>query len=95
MPTLNLGQVRPVVKGAWSADAAYAAYDVATFNGSAYLALKDVPAGYQPDSQAEYWVLFGAKGDKGDKGEKGDTGDNGKTPTFTVNANGELIATFE
>lgn len=35
------------------------------------------------------------KGDKGDKGEKGDTGEDGKTPTFTVNANGELIATFQ
>ena len=29
------------------------------------------------------------------KGDKGDKGDDGKTPTFTVNANGELIATFE
>ena len=77
MPTLNLGQVRPVVKGAWSADAAYAAYDVATYSGSAYLALKDVPAGYQPDSQAEYWVLFGAKGDKGDKGDAGPQGEQG------------------
>lgn len=35
------------------------------------------------------------KGDKGDKGDTGDKGDDGKTPTFTVNANGELIATFE
>ena len=29
------------------------------------------------------------------KGDKGDTGDDGKTPTFSVNENGELIATFE
>lgn len=35
------------------------------------------------------------KGDKGDKGDKGETGDDGKTPSFSVNANGELIATFE
>lgn len=40
----------------------------------------------------------GVKGDqgaKGDKGEKGDTGADGKTPTLSINANGELIATFE
>lgn len=35
------------------------------------------------------------KGDKGDKGDTGDKGDDGKTPSFSVNANGELIATFE
>lgn len=29
------------------------------------------------------------------KGDKGDKGDDGKTPSFTVNANGELVATFE
>lgn len=29
------------------------------------------------------------------KGDKGDTGEDGKTPTFSVNDNGELIATFE
>lgn len=29
------------------------------------------------------------------KGDKGDTGENGKTPSFEINDNGELIATFE
>lgn len=46
----------------------------------------------------------GAKGDKGDQGiqgPKGDTGEtgaagaDGKTPTFSIDASGHLIATFE
>lgn len=46
----------------------------------------------------------GAKGDKGDPGEKGEKGEtgatgaagvDGKTPSFTINENGHLIATFE
>lgn len=78
MPTMNLGQVRPVVRGAWSEEVeGYKAYDVVTYAGSAYLALKDTPSGYQPDSQPEYWVLFGAKGDKGDKGDAGPQGEQG------------------
>lgn len=46
----------------------------------------------------------GAKGDKGDPGEKGEKGEtgatgaagaDGKTPSFAINENGHLIATFE
>lgn len=37
----------------------------------------------------------GAKGDPGEKGDPGQTGANGKTPTMSINSNGELIATFE
>ena len=78
MPTLNLGQVRPVVRGEWNSETAdYKAYDVVVFNGSAYLGLKDVPAGYEPDSQPAYWVLFGAKGDRGEKGDAGPKGEQG------------------
>lgn len=36
----------------------------------------------------------GEKGAKGDKGETGATGADGKTPTLSINSNGELIATF-
>lgn len=35
------------------------------------------------------------KGATGAKGDKGDAGEDGKTPTLTINANGELVATFE
>ncbi len=34
------------------------------------------------------------QGAKGDKGDKGDKGVDGKTPTLSVNSNGELIAEF-
>ena len=55
MPTLNLGKVRPVYKGTWDADTTYEAYDWVLYNGAAYIAITDAPAGYQPDSQAEVW----------------------------------------
>ena len=78
MPTLNLGQVRPVYRGAWTSIDTYSAYDFVIYNGSAYLALKDVPANYEPPSQTEYWVLFGAKGDTGAPGQDGVDGEPGE-----------------
>lgn len=77
MTTINLGKVRPVYQGAWSATATYEAYDFVIYNGSCYLALQDVPANYIPTSQTAYWVLFGAKGDQGVKGDDGDPGPRG------------------
>lgn len=77
MPTLNLGQVRPVYRGAWNSIDTYVAYDFVIYNGSAYLALKDVPANYEPPTQTDYWVLFGAKGEKGEPGADGADGVDG------------------
>ena len=85
MPTLNLGQVRPVYRGAWNSIDTYVAYDFVIYNGSAYLALKDVPANYEPPSQTEYWVLFGAKGGPGEPGEDGvdgAPGERGPSPAY-------------
>lgn len=85
MPTLNLGQVRPVYRGAWNSIDTYVAYDFVIYNGSAYLALKDVPANYEPPSQTEYWVLFGAKGEQGVPGEDGvdgAPGERGPSPAY-------------
>lgn len=85
MPTLNLGQVRPVYRGAWNSIDTYVAYDFVIYNGSAYLALKDVPANYEPPSQTEYWVLFGAKGEPGVPGEDGvdgAPGERGPSPAY-------------
>ena len=85
MPTLNLGQVRPVYRGAWNSIDTYSAYDFVIYNGSAYLALKDVPANYEPPSQTEYWVLFGAKGEPGTPGEDGvdgAQGERGPSPAY-------------
>lgn len=82
MPTLNLGQVRPVYRGAWNSIDTYVAYDFVIYNGSAYLALKDVPANYEPPSQTEYWVLFGAKGEPGEDGVDGAQGERGPSPAY-------------
>lgn len=85
MPTLNLGQVRPVYRGAWNSIDTYVAYDFVIYNGSAYLALKDVPANYEPPSQSDYWVLFGAKGEQGEPGEDGvdgAPGERGPSPAY-------------
>ena len=85
MPTLNLGQVRPVYRGAWNSIDTYVAYDFVIYNGSAYLALKDVPANYEPPSQTEYWVLFGAKGEQGEPGADGvdgAQGERGPSPAY-------------
>lgn len=78
MATLNLGRVRPVYRGEWNAETAdYRAYDWVNCNGAAYLALKDVPAGYEPDSQPEFWTLFGARGEPGADGAPGPVGPQG------------------
>lgn len=85
MPTLNLGRVRPVYRGAWNSIDTYVVYDFVIYNGSAYLALKDVPANYEPPSQTEYWVLFGAKGEQGVPGEDGvdgAPGERGPSPAY-------------
>lgn len=85
MATLNLGQVRPVYRGSWNSIDTYVAYDFVNYNGSAYLALKDVPANYEPPSQADYWVLFGAKGEDGEDGEDGVAGapgERGPSPAY-------------
>lgn len=37
----------------------------------------------------------GPKGDKGDKGDNGTNGADGKTPQLTINAQGELVATYQ
>lgn len=77
MATLNLGKVRPVYKGAWLEENTYEAFDWVIYKGSAYIALTDVPVGYEPDSHADVWGTFGGKGDKGDKGDTGATGAQG------------------
>lgn len=81
MTTINLGQVRPVYRGTWANSATYKAYDWVAYDGSAYLALKNVPENYVPSSQTEYWVLFGAKGERGEKGDPGIQGQPGVAGT--------------
>lgn len=93
MPTLNLGQVRPVYRGAWNSIDTYVAYDFVIYNGSAYLALKDVPANYEPPNQTDYWVLFGAKGEQGEPGEDGVDGAPGERgPSLAYRWDGTFLS---
>ena len=77
MPTLNLGKVRPVYKGTYDAETAYESYDWVLYENIAYIALVDIPAGYQPDSHPEQWGVFGGRGEKGEKGDPGTPGQQG------------------
>lgn len=74
MSVLKIGKVRPIYKGAWSAENAYETMDWVLYKGIAYQAIQPVPANYEPDVQIDYWVQTGMKGDKGDKGETGERG---------------------
>lgn len=63
MATLNIGRVRPTYKGAWNNTSAYIALDFVHYTDDVlYIALKDVPANYEPDSQVEFWAPFGSRG---------------------------------
>lgn len=54
MPQLNLGRVRPVPRGDWSADADYNILDIVTLQGASYIATRNVPAGTALEDGA-YW----------------------------------------
>lgn len=97
--TLDLGRVRLVHKGAYSASTVYEFFDCVTYNGSSYLctAAAGSPAGTLPTVTAT-WALLAQKGDTGAKGAtgaagqqglKGDKGDTGATgPQGTAGAKG-------
>ena len=51
-------------KGAWSQTGTYTRFDTVLYNGSTYMALKDVAAGTVPTSAA-YWILLVEKGEMG------------------------------
>ena len=87
--TLDLGRVRLVHRGAYSASTVYEFFDCVTYNGSSYLctAAAGSPAGTLPTVTAT-WALLAQKGDTGAKGTtgavgqqgvKGDKGDTGAT----------------
>lgn len=76
MSELNLGRIRMVPKGAWSASAAYKMLDTVTSDGSSYVCIADAVAGTLL-SDTTKWQLVAEKGAKGDKGDTGLTGDTG------------------
>lgn len=79
MPTLTIGRVRPVYKGAYDAAQAYTVLDRVLFDGTVHECIADAPAGTSPvpDADTAFWVRIGGQGAKGDKGDKGDTGPQG------------------
>lgn len=50
---------------------------------------------YDDFTEGQLALLKGEKGEKGEKGDTGDAGADGKTPTFSINEEGHLIATYE
>lgn len=64
-------------KGEYSPDTAYTALDVVSYEGSSWLALKDV-TGVAP-AEGENWMLLAQKGDKGEQGIQGIQGIQGET----------------
>lgn len=73
-----IGRVIPFYKGEWDSTISYEKLDNVLYNGSTYIALKDVAAGIAPSS-TEYWQMIASKGDS----VKGDTGSFGQ-PTATA-----------
>lgn len=77
MATLDLGQVRPVYKGAWDSESTYKAFDFVLYDSQIWLTEQDVSANNIPSIESDYWLLFGAQGIQGIQGEKGDQGEQG------------------
>jgi hypothetical protein len=75
--TKILGRVSIVPKEEWSSNSTYTRLDLVTYNGSSYIAKKDVPANTQI-SNSEYWKLIAAKGMDGKDGINGTNGTNGE-----------------
>lgn len=76
MTTINLGRVRPVLKGVWSAAAAYTHLDVVLYQGGSYAALVDTTAGILP-TDTGYWTPLAQAGTAGAEGPAGSAGSAG------------------
>lgn len=75
MPTLSLGQVRPVYRGAYAAETEYGPLDRILYNELIYEAVQAVPAGVPPQSNdTTYWLPISVKGDPGRDGVDGADG---------------------
>lgn len=78
MSVLNIGRVRPVLRGPWNpATTDYVAMDWVSYNGAGYIALRDVPQNVAPNSDPTYWDIVSEKGADGADGATGATGATG------------------
>ena len=87
----TLGVVGLLPVGTWNSTATYDRLNVVTYDGSSYVAKKDVPAG-PPLSSTSFWQIMAEKGDKGDTGEiisaSATITDSFGNPTVVVTAGG-------
>lgn len=82
MPTINVGRVRAVYKGAWDKTATYTILDRVIVDELVYEAIKDVPSGTEIDNTS-YWLKLsvqGPQGERGLEGQQGPKGDTGEAP---------------
>jgi hypothetical protein len=66
----------PRIRGTWSADASYRAFDLVARDGGSYIARKDDP-GTCPGEGWQAIALPGKRGHEGARGERGEKGDRG------------------
>lgn len=71
---LNIGKVRPLFKGDYSATTECTYYNCYRYNGTWWLHIGTAATTGVPPAEGSVWTAFGVKGDKGDQGDKGDTG---------------------
>ena len=82
MAQINLGRVRFLFRGEWSASQAYDFFDWVTSSGSSYVCIKSgCPAGTGV-SNTTYWAELAQRGDDGSTGVAAGFG----TPTATATA---------
>ena len=79
MPTINVGRVRPLWKGAYDYQTAYAFFDWVSYNGSSYIVIASSgsAAGILP-TNTTYWACIAEQGEIGPIGPKGEDGDKGR-----------------
>ena len=71
-PKVNVGRGRIVFKGNYDGSVEYRYYDAVKHNGSWWLHIGNEPTtAYEPMSEDDVWMLFGAKGDQGPQGPAG------------------------
>ena len=94
MGQMNVGKVRPVFKGDYSASTECKYYECWKYNGTWWLHIGTSPTTGTAPSEGTVWAAFGVKGDTGSQGAKGDPGDAGApgtaagfgTPTATASS---------
>ena len=65
MATVNLGRIKPVFRGAYSASTAYVVDDIVTSGNQSYICIQAHGAGTQAVTQTAYWSILAAKGTDG------------------------------